>query len=336
LLGEGGGLGLEVLGLDVVALEVGEGGVVLGVAVDPIEDDEVEEADDAGGGEAPAPAYFDEEDADEGDADGGGEFGGGVEDGGGEAALGGGEPEADGFGVGGEGGGFADAEEETGGEEAAEIGSGGGGEGGDAPDEGADAADFFDAEFVEQDTDGKLAEGVGPVVGAGEIAEDDVGDAEGGVEGGVGDGEVDAVEVVDEDAEAEEEGDAPSPAGDGGGGGTGCGEGLAQRGTMGSIYMLLQDAWRKVGCSRWSCEHLCSGLRIARPYRHLERLVIGPDLFGKPRKHLAHRANRRSFDCAQDRLFDCASRNETARRFAQDDNFYINHPLALNLYVDTA
>ena len=194
---------------DVGAFGVGEEWIVAGVAVDLGEEQEVEQADDAGGGEAPAPADFEEEDADEGHADGRGELGCGVEDGGGEAALAGGEPEADGLGVRGEGGRFADAEQEACGERACRRWCNGGGEGGDAPDGGADAADAAYAEAIEQDADGKLADGVGPVVGAGEIAEGDVGDAEGGVERGVGDGEVDAVEVVDQHAGAEEPGNAP-------------------------------------------------------------------------------------------------------------------------------
>jgi hypothetical protein len=44
-------------------------------------------------------------------------------------------------------------------------------------------------------------------------------------------------------------------------------------------------------------------------------------------KVLALRANRRSFDCA--------SRDETARGSAQDDNFYILRSLKFGLYVDT-
>ena len=34
--------------------------------------------------------------------------------------------------------------------------------------------------------------------------------------------------------------------------------------------------------------------------------------------------------------FDCASRDETAGGSAQDDNFYVNQTLKLDLYVDTA
>ena len=52
-------------------------------------------------------------------------------------------------------------------------------------------------------------------------------------------------------------------------------------------------------------------------------------------KVLALRANRRSLRQAQGRLFDCASRDETARVSARDDNFYVNQSLKLELYVDT-
>ena len=85
-----------------------------------------------------------------------------------------------------------DAEQEAGGEEAAEAGGERGGEGGEAPEEDAAAADATDAEAIDPDADGQLEEGVGPVVGAREIAEGDEGDAELGVEGGLGDGEVDS------------------------------------------------------------------------------------------------------------------------------------------------
>ncbi len=48
-------------------------------------------------------------------------------------------------------------------------------------------------------------------------------------------------------------------------------------------------------------------------------------------KVLALRANRRSLRQAQGRLFDCASRDETPRVSAQDDNFYVNQSLKLRL-----
>ena len=47
----------------------------------------------------------------------------------------------------------------------------------------ADAPYATDAELVEDHADGQLAKGVGPVVGAGEIAEGNVGEAEVGDEG---------------------------------------------------------------------------------------------------------------------------------------------------------
>ena len=82
------------------------------------------------------------------------------------------------------------------------------GEGSDAPEEGADASDAANAEAIEQDSDGELAEGVGQVIRAGEVAEHDVRDAKGDVQSIVRSGEIDAVEVVDEDADGEEPRDA--------------------------------------------------------------------------------------------------------------------------------
>src|SRR6266851_2496233 len=53
-----------------------------------------------------------------------------------------------------------------------------------------------------------------------------------------------------------------------------------------------------------------------RVYRHIERRGTAANRQKDTEKVPARRANRRSFDCA--------SRDETARAFAQDDNFYIN------------
>src|SRR5580704_2837790 len=107
--------------------------IFAGVAVDPVEEDEIEEAEEAGGGETPAPAEMDEEQADERDSCGGAEFCGGVEDGSGEAAFASWKPVADGFGIGGEGGSFADAEEEARGGKTSYTGCGCRAEGCDAP-----------------------------------------------------------------------------------------------------------------------------------------------------------------------------------------------------------
>src|SRR6266481_22634 len=46
----------------------------------------------------------------------------------------------------------------------------------------------------------------------------------------------------------------------------------------------------------------------------------------------ALRANRGSLRQAQGRLFDCASRDETATGSAQDDNFYFLRSLKFKLY----
>jgi hypothetical protein len=68
----------------------------------------------------------------------------------------------------------------------------------------------LDSEAVEQDAHGELAEHVGPLKGAEEVAEGDEGDAELGVEGVVGNGDIDPVYVVDEDSDGEEESDVPA------------------------------------------------------------------------------------------------------------------------------
>ncbi len=56
---------------------------------------------------------------------------------------------------------FADSEQEACSEESGDAGGDGRGEGGDAPEKDADTADAADTEFIEDDTDGKLAERVG-------------------------------------------------------------------------------------------------------------------------------------------------------------------------------
>ncbi len=182
------------------------------VAVDAAEEREIQQADDACGGEAEPPADMKKQQADERHADGGRELCGGVKEAGRESALLRREPEADGFCVGGEGGRFADAEQKARAEEGGNAAAECGGKGGGAPDERADAADAAHSEPVEEHAPRELRGRVGPVVGAEQKAEGDVGDAEVGAQGVMGDGEVDAVEVVDEDADAEQRGDGPAVA----------------------------------------------------------------------------------------------------------------------------
>jgi hypothetical protein len=93
----------------------------VGVAVDFPEQQEVQKADDPGGGEAEAPSDAEQEQADERDADGGGKLCRCVEKTGSEAALARRKPVADGFGACGEGRSFADAEEKARGEESTEM-----------------------------------------------------------------------------------------------------------------------------------------------------------------------------------------------------------------------
>jgi hypothetical protein len=119
-----------------------------------------------------------QQDSDDGHADGGGELCRGVEDGSGQPAFLGREPETDGLGVCGKDWRLADAEQHARGEEGAKGRRHGGGEGGQAPEQGADAADDGDADCVQQGADRQLADGIGPVVCAGKIAECDLVDVE--------------------------------------------------------------------------------------------------------------------------------------------------------------
>ena len=169
--------------------------VILRVAIDPPEGKEVEEADESGDGEAPAPANFEEQDADKRNADCGGELGGAIEDR---------------LGIRGKRGRFAYAEQEPCSKKAADAGRYCRGEGSNTPQEGADAADALNSEFVQQDADWKLAYRIGPVVCPRQVAKRDGRNAEGGDESRMGDGEIDPVEIVDQNAEAQKPCDAPS------------------------------------------------------------------------------------------------------------------------------
>src|ERR1700691_5968589 len=87
LIDFGVAFGLRAALADEFAFGGREGSIFAGITVDPIKEDEIEEAENAGGGETPAPPEMDEEQADERDSCGGAEFCGGVENGGGEAAF---------------------------------------------------------------------------------------------------------------------------------------------------------------------------------------------------------------------------------------------------------
>ena len=61
--------------------------VFAGIAVGEVKQHEVEKADEAGGGETPAPAKIKEQQADEWNSDGAGEFCGGIGDRGGQTSF---------------------------------------------------------------------------------------------------------------------------------------------------------------------------------------------------------------------------------------------------------
>jgi hypothetical protein len=68
-----------------------------------------------------------------------------------------------------------------------------------------------------------------------------------------------------------------------------------------------------------------SRLKISRWYRHIARCGTVSDVVKDKEEVLVRRANRR--------CFDCASCDETARGFAQDDTSYINQSLRLRLFL---
>ena len=145
--------------------------ILAGIAVDGVEEQEVAEADEAGGGEAPAPAKVKQQDPDNGHAQGGGELGHGIEDGGGQAALLLGEPVADGLGVGGKGGCLPNAQQEARGKQPADAGGDGRAEGSKAPQQRTVAANSLHTEAVQQHADRQLQHCVSQAVGAQQVAE---------------------------------------------------------------------------------------------------------------------------------------------------------------------
>ncbi len=74
----------------------------------------------------------------------------------------------------------------------------------------ADDSDAADTEAVKQEPGRKLEQRVGPIVGAGQIAEHHGGNSESVLQRIPRDGKVYTVEIVHQHAEAEEQGDAPS------------------------------------------------------------------------------------------------------------------------------
>src|SRR5271170_4363884 len=134
---------------DKFALGLREVRVFAGIAVKRVEQNEIENADEACRGETPSPSKMQKQDAEERYADGRREFGHRIEDCRCKAAFLLREPIPDGFGVCGEGGSFADTEKKAGCEEAADASGNRCGKGRDRPENRADAAYAANAEFVE-------------------------------------------------------------------------------------------------------------------------------------------------------------------------------------------
>ena len=154
------------------------------------------------------PADMSDEKSAEEETEGGAEEESGAEDRVGEAALAVGEVEREDLAIGRVSNGFADAEDEAKGEQEFErVGEAGEG-GSDGPEREAGGEDEVDVEPIDEPAGEKLGAGVGPEEGGEEEAEAGGGEAELVLEKGSRDGEITAVDIVDEDRESEKnEGD---------------------------------------------------------------------------------------------------------------------------------
>ena len=196
---------------DVAAFRFGQSGIFVRIAIDAPEIDKVQQADGAGQRQSPsairpAAARMPTSGMPMTEENLAAESNSAV----GRLRSCGGNQLAHRLGAGREGRRFANAEQKPRAEQRAERGRQRAAKGRHAPQAGARTTYAAHAEFVEHDADGQLAKPVGQVVGAGEIAECDVGNAERRDQRAVRGGEVDAVEVADQDADAEQPRDAPA------------------------------------------------------------------------------------------------------------------------------
>src|SRR5207244_13219389 len=131
---------------------------------------------------------------------------------GGEAALRTGKPVTNGSAAARESRGFAESQQKSCNEEATDAGGDGPAKGSHTPEKGADAADEPHAKAIQQKPGGQLARGIGPAISARQVAEQDRRDSERGPQRILRHGQVNGVEIIDQDAEAKQPGDAqPSP-----------------------------------------------------------------------------------------------------------------------------
>ncbi len=205
--------GLRAAGLDVLALGVREARVLARIPVEDVKRHEEEEAEDPGHEERRAPAVVHQDQRDDRHADRGRQLGGRVEDRGRHAPLAGGKPVAGGFGVDRKGRGLGEPEAQARPEEHPERPDGRRQQRENAPAEGRDPPDGLHAVAVEKDADRDLRDGVGPAEGAQQVAEADIIDAELVAQRAAGDGQIDPVEIIDQDSDAQQDRDSPTEVG---------------------------------------------------------------------------------------------------------------------------
>ena len=183
---------------------------------------EPEQAEEAESDEEGAPAEAGDEHASEKETKAGAEEEAGTKNGVGETALSFGEVKGEDFSVGGIGDGFTEAKEQSQSKKE-NKGVDDAGEGsGDGPKREASGEDEIDIEAIDQPTGDELGAGVGPKKSGEKEAEASGGKGEFALKQRRGDGEIAAVDVVDEDGEAEEdEGDEKTSRDAGGKSGSG-------------------------------------------------------------------------------------------------------------------
>ena len=198
--------------LDVTPLGVGQFGVLVRLAVYRREQRKVEQAEQAGEREAPAPAETQQQDPDQWRANRQSQLRGRIEHGRGEASLSFRKPMPDCLRACRKSWRLAHAQQKACPEEACNIGRHCCGKRGNAPQKGADPADATYAYPIEDHADGELAHRIRPVVSAGQVAEGDVRNPKRGDEGGMRYRQIHPIEIVDDNAEPQEPGDAPAAA----------------------------------------------------------------------------------------------------------------------------
>src|SRR6266568_2271368 len=121
------------------------------------------------------------------------------------------KPVSYGFGVGWKSRRLTDAEQKPGSEEPSHTARDGRRKRSDAPQQGTDATDTPHAKLIEQNSRGKLADCIRPVIGAEQEPECDIRDTKFTNQRIMRNGEVDAIEIVDQHSQPKQECNGPAP-----------------------------------------------------------------------------------------------------------------------------